>query len=212
MSTSVDYAHDLIGSTPVGMRLVVRTHPTRSADTRANIEVAARRLFGAHGYERTTIRQIAAAAKIDPAMIIRYFGNKDELFCLVTEPSLKLGDLSKLDRSTIGEFLMSRFLSIWEDEESADGMPILLRSAASNETAAERLRTIFEKQVVPAVRSIGEADGATFRAGLISSQLLGVALCRYVLKLPPVVDMDRASLVREVGITIQRYATLRSRT
>jgi hypothetical protein len=91
-------------------------------------------------------------------------------------------------------------------------MPVLLRSAASNDAAAQQLKNIFQLQVVPTIARIGNPDTAAPRAGLISSQLLGVALCRYVLKLAPVAEMDRVTLVREVGATIQRYATLDAAT
>lgn len=179
----------------------------KSGDAKAKIEAAASRLFASGGYHRTTVRDIAAAAQIDAAMVIRYFGSKDELFARVAEPSLNLGDLSAVEPGRIGEALVERFLALWEGEGSG-GLPILLRSAASNEAAAQRLRNVFEKQVLPAIASVGNPANAPLRAGLVSSHLLGLALCRYVLELPPVVAMDRDTLVREVGATIQHYVTL----
>ena len=61
------------------------TKPTKSARTRSAILDAAQRLFAEHGYDGTTVRDIAAQASIDPAMVIRYFGNKDELFAQAAE-------------------------------------------------------------------------------------------------------------------------------
>jgi AcrR family transcriptional regulator len=180
----------------------------KSDATRAKIEAAAKKLFAQRGYERTSIRAIASAAQIDPSMVIRYFVSKDRLFSRVAEPSLNLGDLANVQTEEIGEYLLSRFVALWEDELGAAGMPVLLRSAASNDVAAQQINSIFQLQVVPAISQIGNPETAAYRAGLISSQLLGVALCRYVLKLAPVAEMDRADLVREVGATIQRYATL----
>jgi AcrR family transcriptional regulator len=182
---------------------------TRKSDrTRAAIESAARRLFEQHGYERTTVREIAGAAEIDPALVIRYFGSKDELFSLVATPDLRLPDLSAVEPQRIGETLVSHFLDLWEGPAAGGGMPILLRSAASNEAAAEQLKQAFAKQVFPMILTVGDPSSAMLRAGLVSSQLLGLALTRYVLKLPPVVAMERALIIREVGSTIQRYATL----
>jgi AcrR family transcriptional regulator len=178
----------------------------KSERTRAAIESAASRRFREHGYDATTIRDIAAEAGTDPALVIRYFKNKETLFAKVAEPRLELPPLGDIDPREIGDRLIRRFLEIWEGEDS--GMPILLRSAASNETAAGKLREIFSKQVIPAIAAVGPAGNVEYRAGLISSQLLGLALTRYVLKLPPAVALDRETIIREVGAAIQRFATL----
>jgi AcrR family transcriptional regulator len=179
----------------------------KSARTRAAIEDAARQLFSEHGFERTTVREIAAKAQIDPALVIRYFGSKDDLFSTVAEPQLQLPDLTHVDAKKIGETLVGHFLEMWE---SGSGMPVLLRSAASNDGAAKKLTEIFARQVLPVVASAGDPATAPQRAGLVASQLLGLALTRYILKLPPVVMLERNFIVREVGRTIQRYVTLSS--
>ena len=178
---------------------------TKSDRTRAKIEAAARALFEERGYDQTTVREIAAAAQIDPAMIIRYFGSKDELFERVAEPNLDLPDLTDIHPKKVGVTLVSHFLGIWE---SGSGMPVLLRSAASNEAAAQKLTEIFAQQVLPVIAVAGDPATAPQRAGLVASQLLGLALTRYILKLPAVVMLNRDFIVREVGRTIQRYATL----
>jgi len=177
----------------------------KSDRTRASIEQAARRLFAEQGYERTTVREIAGEAGIDASLIIRYFGSKDGLFATVAEPDLQLPDLAAVDPEHMGEVLVGHFLDVWE---GASGMPVLLRSAASNEAAAEKLQQMFARQVGPAVASAGSPEMAPMRAGLIASQLLGLAMTRYILRLPPVVAMDREFVVREVGATIQRYIAL----
>ena len=179
----------------------------KSDRTRAAIEQAARRLFAERGYERTTVREIAAEAGIDASLIIRYFGSKDGLFATVAEPDLHLPDLAGVDPNVMGVVLVSHFLDVWE---GASGMPVLLRSAASNEAAAEKLKQMFARQVGPAVASAGSPEMAPKQAGLIASQLLGLAMARYILRLPPVVAMDREFVVREVGATIQRYIALGS--
>ena len=178
----------------------------KSERTRAAIEQAARSLFAQQGYERTTIREIAAAAEIDPALVIRYFGSKDELFSTVAEPDLRLPDLTGVDPKKIGEALVQHFLKMWE---GGSGMPVLLRSASSNEAAAKQLQQIFARQVFPVIAAAGPPATAIQRAGLVASQLLGLALTRYILKLPPVVAMDPSMIVREVGKTVQRYVELK---
>lgn len=183
-----------------------RGKTAKSQRTSDAIQAAARRLFEQQGYDRTTVREIAAAAGTDPALVIRYFGSKDGLFGRVAEPDLQLPDLSTVEAGMIGEALVAHFLDLWEGTGS--GMAVLLRSAASNEEAADRLKQIFARQVLPMIAVAGPAETATMRAGLVATQLLGLAMTRYILKLPPVVAMDRALLVRQVGATIQRYATL----
>jgi len=179
----------------------------KSIRTREAIEIAARELFMANGFDRTTVREIAARAGIDASMIIRYFGSKDGLFARVATIDLQLPDLSKADPATIGETLVRHFLDQWEGKHSRGGLPILLRSAASNPEAAERLGDLFRIQVSPAVALLGPASNAPMRAGLVASQLLGLAMARYVLCLPPVVAMSRDLIARTIGETVQRYAT-----
>jgi AcrR family transcriptional regulator len=184
-----------------------RRSTPKSIRTREAIEAAARELFAANGFERTTVRDIGARARIDPSMIIRYYGGKDGLFARVTTPNLDLPDLNEVDTTRIGETLVRHFLAQWEGAETDGAMPVLLRSAASNEAAAERLRQMFAAQVLPALARTGPPDTAARRAGLVASQLLGLALTRYVLRLPPVVAMPADFIVRTIGKTIQRYAT-----
>jgi len=183
-----------------------RTTP-KSIRTREAIETAAKELFSSNGFERTTVRDIGARAGIDPSMIIRYFGSKDALFARVAKPDLHLPDLNGVAVCAIGEAMVRHFLEQWEGDQAGRGLPVLLRSAASNEEAAERLRDIFRAQVFPAIARVGPAETAVVRAGLVASQLLGLAMARYVLRLPPVVAMPADVLIRCIGETIQRYAT-----
>lgn len=177
----------------------------KSARTRAAIEAAARRLFAEQGFDRTTIRDVAAAAGADPALVIRYFGSKDELFACVAAPALGLPDIAEVDPARIGETLVAHFMDLWEGD---GGLPVLLRSAASNPAAAEQLRGVFQSQVVPMIAAVGRRETFAVRAGLIASQLLGLAMTRFILQLPPVVALDRSTIVREVGKTVQRYVDL----
>jgi AcrR family transcriptional regulator len=182
----------------------------RSDRTRAAILTAARERFAAEGYERATIRAIAADAAIDPAMVMRYFGNKEKLFAAAAEFDLRLPDLSALPPSERGAALTNHFLDRWEDDES---LKALLRASVTNEVAADRMRQLFAQQLGPTIAGLaasndagGSADPAT-RAGLVATQALGFALCRYVLKLPPVAGLTRKEAVAWLGPTITRYLT-----
>ena len=180
---------------------------SKSERTRSEILAAARHLFAELGYDGASIRDVAARASIDPAMVIRYFRSKDELFARAASIDLKLPALDGVEPGRIGDMLIRRFLDVWESGGAIGGMTVLLRSAASNEFAAERMGEVFAAQVMPVVGSIGNRADANRRAGLISSQLLGLAMCRYILKLPPVMAMSRDDITALVGPTLQRYAT-----
>ena len=167
------------------------------------ILAAARERFAADGYERATIRAIAADAGIDPAMVMRYYGNKERLFAAAAEFDLELPDLTRIPREEIGAALAAHFLERWERDEA---LLILLRAGVTNEAVAERMRTIFAAQLAPAIaETTGDAPDTAVRASLAASQVLGMALCRYVLEFPPLVTMSRQEVVDWIGPTLQRY-------
>ncbi|MFD4462263.1 TetR family transcriptional regulator [Nocardia sp. NPDC058480] len=185
-------------------------NPARRSDaTKAAILDAARARFAADGYAKATIRAIAADAEIDPSMVMRYFGSKDGLFAAAAQIDLDLPDLRTADPNTMGELLIRRFLEIWEGSDNT-ALLILLRSSITDESVAARFREIFADQVLPAVLRFGTPADAPRRAALIVTQLLGLALCRYVLRLPPVVALTPDQIVRDIAPTLQRYLTSES--
>jgi AcrR family transcriptional regulator len=182
--------------------------PRRSDATRAQILRAAQARFAADGYHKATIRAIAADADIDPSMVMRYYGNKAKLFAAAVDLDLHLPDLTAIPRRHLGQTLVAHFLRRWEGDPTDDALLMLLRSAATDDLAAERMRTIFRNQLTPALLSlIDDPAEAAQRAGLISTQMLGLALCRNILRLPPVAALDPETVVARIGPTIQRYLT-----
>ena len=175
--------------------------------TRAAILKAAQELFAEFGYERATVRDVAARAAIDPAMVMRYFGSKDELFARATVVDLKLPDLTQITPPQFGDALIRHFLDVWEGPSSNGSLTILLRASASNDEIAAKTRGVFAGQVMPMLAQVADRAEFAVRAGLISSQLLGLALCRYVLKVPPVVAMTPEQIIKGVGPVLQRYIT-----
>lgn len=176
-----------------------------SEETKATILAAARERFAADGYERATIRAIAADARIDPSMVMRYYGSKEKLFASAAHFDLELPELAAAPAGEVGRRLVAHFLDRWEDDE---GLMVLLRSGVTNADAAQRMRSIFAGQLLPMVRRFtGDDDEAGRRAGLAASQVLGLALCRYLLAFPPVAAMSRAELVDRVGPALQHYLT-----
>jgi AcrR family transcriptional regulator len=179
-----------------------------SQETKAAILAAARERFGAAGFQAATIRGIAADAGIDPSMVMRYFGSKDKLFAAAADFDLRFPDFTELDRTEVGRSLVGHFLERWEGWEDGEALVILLRSSATNADAAKRMQRIFTTQLQPLVATQVPAGEARWRSGLIATQILGMAWCRYVLRLPPVVKMTRAEIIDWVGPTIQRYLGL----
>ncbi|MEW2165613.1 TetR family transcriptional regulator [Streptomyces sp. NPDC007084] len=179
--------------------------PRRSDATRAAILSAARERFAADGYERATIRSIAADARIDPAMVMRYFGTKAGLFAAAATLDLQLPDPAAIPRDCAGTAIAAHFLERWENDEALAAM---LRGAATNDYAAAEARRVFTDQVRPMVAGLcPNPEEATIRAALIDSQLLGIALNRYLLRLPPIAALSRAEIAAWIGPTIQRYLT-----
>ncbi|MFZ5678078.1 MAG: TetR family transcriptional regulator [Pseudomonadota bacterium] len=184
-----------------------RSRLRKSDATRARIVEAARERFRKEGFERTTIRKVAADAGIDPSMVMRYFESKRGLFDAAMAVELRIPDLSAHPRDKLGEALITHFLKRWE-EPDADSLQLLLRSSASNEEAADRLRGVFRDQIVALVARLRGSDrDAREVAALIATQTVGLAYTRYVLKLPPLVAMPREMIVKVIGATIQRYLT-----
>jgi AcrR family transcriptional regulator len=184
------------------------TFTSRSDQTRAAILAAARHRFAAEGFERTTIRAIAADAEIDPSMVMRYYGSKHGLFAAAADLDLHLPDLATVPREQLGVTLARHWVELWEGGLCDELLIVLLRSAITNERAAEQLRTIFGAQVATALAVVVD-DGAeaSIRAGLVSTQMLGLALCRHILRLPPVVALEVETLIASVSDTVQRYLT-----
>lgn len=179
----------------------------KSDRTRAAILHAARAQFQQHGYDRTSIRAVAAAAEIDPSMVMRYFGSKEGLFAAAAHVDLQLPNLGGVPVRQRGQALLEHFIRRWEGDLSDDVLVLLLRSAVTDERAAQRLQAVFQEQLVDTLSRMSGPEEALRRAGLIASQVLGVALGRYLLKLPGLADRPPADLIADLAPTVQRYLT-----
>jgi AcrR family transcriptional regulator len=177
----------------------------RSDTTRTAILTAARERFAADGYERATIRSIAKDARIDPSMVMRYYGSKEGLFAAVLDVDLRLPDPVGLDPHEVGRVLVGHFLDLWEENEV---LTVLLLVGVTNPDGAERMQGIFRDQLMPvALRVCPDPEQAPARAALTASQVLGMAMARYVLRFPPAVALPREEVVAWLAPTVQRYLT-----
>ena len=184
--------------------------PLRSQPTRDRILAAARQIFGEQGYDRTTIRGVAAAAEIHPSMVMRYYGSKEGLFAAAATFDLELPDLSAVPHEDIGRTLVRHALKRWGAEGGE--LTSLLRIAVTHEAARKRMETILRDQVAPALAGVCGARRATTCAALIATQMLGIALTRFVLRLPIVLAVSERTLIEEVSPKIQSYIDGKSRS
>lgn len=166
---------------------------TRNAQsTRADILAAARHRFGADGYDRTTLRAVAADVGVDAALVIRYFGNKQQLFAAAAEFHIDFPDLTDMTPDDMADALLATFFAVWEADTR---FVALLRAAATSAEAAETMHQVFATQVVPTLAAV-VPDHPTPRAVLMGSLVLGLATTRYVLAVPAAQALDHEELIR----------------
>src|SRR5687768_1986759 len=157
--------------------------------TREAILDAARRTFAEQGYQQATIRDVARLAGVDPALVHHYFGTKQELFVaavqLPVNPVERLTAVLAQDPDQAGERMVEVFLSIWDHAADQSPLLALVRSAVGDERAAAMLREFITEEVLgPIAHRLGGAD-ARLRATLIGSQIIGLAMARYIVRVEP---------------------------
>jgi AcrR family transcriptional regulator len=172
---------------------------------------AAKRQFAKHGYEKTTLRAIAKDARVDPAMLLYLFGSKAELFReslkLVLDPNVITEQLAGTD-GDLGCRIVRAYLGIWEHPDTAAGMVSMLQSATSNSDAHEAFREFLQSYVMATVTAaLGGGDQAQLRAMLAATNLVGTAMLRYVMRVPPLSSLSTEEVVALVGPAVQRYLT-----
>jgi AcrR family transcriptional regulator len=178
----------------------------RSEGTRRAILGAARATFAARGYEQATIRAVAARAGVDASMVMRYFGSKAGLFTAAVTMDLQVPDLRSVPASRRGELLVRHFVSRWEDPLHDDEMIALLRTGVTSETVAKRLQAVLGQLITEPIAALGYQRAAE-RSTLIAAQLLGLALCRYILRFEPLASLPADDVVAAVAPSVQRYLT-----
>jgi AcrR family transcriptional regulator len=183
---------------------VLGTGGPRSEGTRRAILGAARATFAARGYERTTIRAVAARAGVDASMVMRYFQSKAGLFTAAVTMDLQVPDLRSVPVGRRGELLVRHFISRWEDPLRDDELTALLRTAATSETVAGQLQAVLSLLITEPIAALGDEQAAE-RGTLIAAQLLGLALCRYILLFEPLASLSADDVVAAVAPSVQRY-------
>jgi AcrR family transcriptional regulator len=179
-------------------------------DTRAEVLAAARTSFAERGFRATTIRAVASAAGVDPALVHHYFGSKDDLFLaalqMPVDPRALMAPVVAAGPDGAGERLLRTFLSVWDDPDIQEGLLAVVRSVL-DEDGATLLKDGFIPVVVGPVLAELVADRPDVRIPLVASQVLGLIVTRYVLPLPPMADMPAEEVVARMGPVLQHYLT-----
>ncbi|MGK5684541.1 TetR family transcriptional regulator [Actinoplanes sp. URMC 104] len=181
-------------------------------DTRTSILEAARASFAEKGYDKASIRAIAADAGVDPALVHHYFGTKEKLFLAVMNAPINPGELIPQalagPREQAGERLVRTALGVWDSSAGAAALAVF-RSALSNEWTARLLREFVVTQILR--RAVGEIiedpAEAPMRTALVATQIAGTMVARYVLRIEPLASADADVLAMAIGPNIQRFLT-----
>lgn len=180
------------------------------SDTREKILTAARELFARLGYEKASLRAIAHSAGVDPALILHYFSSKDgllrEALTLPLDPSEMLATgLADVPDDEVGEHLVRLVVSLWDRPALTHRLTSMLRVAMSHDLAMTVMRETIQRTVLVAVARFVGDESAAVRAELVATQMLGIAMARYLLRLPEVSTISVDDLGCMVGPTVQRY-------
>jgi len=178
--------------------------------TREKILAAARSQFAKSGFESTTIRGIAAGAHVDPKLVLHYFESKEGIFQAAMDfpfdPAQAIPELLRPGLDGLGVRLARFFIDIWDSPAGVRAHAIV-RSMVTSESAAALMRDFVSREILARVAQALELDHPQVRASLAASQLIGLAMLRYVVKVEPLASAPPAKLASWIGPTLQRYFT-----
>ena len=177
--------------------------------TREAILKVARRGFATRGYDATSVRLIAAEADVDPALVIHYFGTKDNLFVAATGlPAGLPNAIASLAGVPVTDFpaaLVLAYLELVDSDDSRNAILALVRSAVSHERAAAMLREFLTAQLLPVIARLTQRDDARLRASLVAAQLIGIAVLRHVIRIEPLATATPDDIAALVAPAIGQY-------
>jgi AcrR family transcriptional regulator len=179
------------------------------SDARDRILAAATDEFGEHGYDASTTRAIAGRAGVDPALLHHHFGTKADLFAASIgaplRPDLAVPEILTGPREQTGERLVAYVLAMWDSPTVGPRALVMLRTSLASKRATPLLAGFLRRELLDKVAAGLDAPDAGLRADLAASQIAGLIIARYVLRLPDLVAAPTEVLVARVGATVQGY-------
>ncbi|MFC0672645.1 TetR/AcrR family transcriptional regulator [Brachybacterium hainanense] len=186
-----------------------RGRPRGGTDSRARILAAATEEFGEHGYDRATIRAIAARAGVDPALVHHYFGAKADLFAesigVPLRPDLDVPRILEGPREEVGERIVRYVLGRLEQPDVRRRTVTVLRAALGAGPMAQPLIGFLSRELIAKVAGATGAEDGPLRANLVASQVVGMVIARYVVRLEPLASASVDEVAALIGPTLQRY-------
>ncbi|GLE50948.1 TetR family transcriptional regulator [Mycobacterium montefiorense] len=177
----------------------------------ARIVAAARDEFADHGWAGTTIRAVARAADVDPALVYHYFGSKEGLLDAATNPPQKwLDNVAKAWATPIdqlGAALITLLLASWADDEVGPTLRAILQTAAHEPATREKLRRVVAGSLMGVAELGSDERDRLVRSGLVSSQMMGFALMRYVWRIEPLASMTDDEVIAAITPNLQHYVS-----
>lgn len=182
-----------------------------ASHTREAILDAARESFAERGFSDTSVRAVAARAGVDAALVHHYFGTKDRLFAAAMElpfdPAAVAPALLEPGLEGLGERLVRFFLRVWDEPVPRARIQAILRSALTQEAAAALLRDFVTRELIGRIAAAVGTPDAPLRATLVGTQLVGLGLLRYIIRVEPLASADPETVVAAIAPTLQRYLT-----
>jgi AcrR family transcriptional regulator len=176
--------------------------------TREAIAEAARRQFAELGYDRATLRGIAGEAGVDAALVVRFYGSKDALFreVMALPPAVAeaMAGLADGPAATVGRRLAEVIVGMLENPRSRPIVLGRIRSASSHPEAAALVRETVTRDIGRLVAAVTDDEPET-RAVLVGSQIVGLALARYVVRVEPLASLPAADVIDYIAPVFQHY-------
>ncbi|MEE4490832.1 TetR/AcrR family transcriptional regulator [Streptomyces sp. BE230] len=198
---------------PTPRRSRGRPAGSRSGETETRVRIleAARELFASRTYGATTIRAVAAAADVNPALVHHFFGTKRDLFAATVQlPEPLVGQLPGLvagDMEDIGRYIVRLYLTMWQDPSTARPLAAMVRTGMSDPEAADILKQVLTSTILGPLAAASGRDQPGLRITLAATHLVGLAMGRHILTLQPLTEADVDHLAACVGPAIQHYLT-----
>jgi AcrR family transcriptional regulator len=188
------------------------THTGRrpgAGGTREAILQSARQLFTERGYDATSIRAVAEESGVDPALVIHYFSSKEGLFRESIDLRLDIGKIADAifgsGFENAGGNLIREVCAVWEDESRRHPLAVLIRNAIEHDEAARMLSDFIDREIVSQLTARSDSPDARLSGSLAYSQLLGMVLVRYVIRLEPLASLTVDEVTDLLGPVIQAH-------